>query len=58
MVDINDAIKVLTRGPIKLFASTQPPASLLAALVNIARGRLAQATVDLDRARGLIVGVP
>jgi cytochrome c peroxidase len=58
VVDINDAIEVLTRGPIKLFASSQPTESLLAARVNIGRGRLAQATVDLDRARGLMVGAP
>jgi cytochrome c peroxidase len=58
VVDINDAIRVLTGGPVKLFASTQPTASLLAALDNIARGRLAQATVDLNRARSLMVGAP
>ena len=58
MVDINDAIRVLTRGPVTLFASTRPTASLLAALDNIARGRLAQATVDLNRARSLMVGAP
>ena len=45
-------------GNTELFASTRPATSLLAANANIARGRLAQATVDLDRARGLIVGVP
>jgi hypothetical protein len=58
VVDITDAIKVLTRGPVNLFASTQPTAALLAATLNIARGQLAQATVDLDRARSLMVGVP
>ena len=56
--DINDAIKVLSRGPIRLYASTQPTLSLVAAIANIARGRLPQAQVDLERAHSLMAVAP
>ena len=51
--DINDAIKVLTQGPIRLFAATVR--LLVAANVDIARGRLTSAQMDLAQARSLMV---
>jgi cytochrome c peroxidase len=56
--DIRDAIDVLTKGPRRLFAATGPERSLRTAHTNIIRGRLAEARVDLDRARSLILGAP
>lgn len=56
VIDIRDAIRVLTTGPLQLFTGPRPTVPLLAAVTNMARGRIPQATVDLDRARSLIVG--
>jgi len=56
--DIDDAIDVLTKGPRRLFTATNPVRSLRTARTNIIRGRLAEARVDLDRARSLILGAP
>jgi hypothetical protein len=58
VVDINDAIKVLTDGPLQLFVGTRPALALVAARRNVARSRLGEAQVDLDRARSLIVATP
>lgn len=58
VVEIDDAVRVLNRGPIKLFRDTQVVASLRAARGNVKKGNLAVAIVDLDRARGLMVGAP
>jgi hypothetical protein len=58
VVDINDAIKVLTDGPLQLFVGTRPALALVAARRNVARGRFGEAQVDLDRARSLIVATP
>jgi cytochrome c peroxidase len=58
VVEINDAVRVLNGGPIKLFRDTQVVASLTAARSNVKKGNLAVAIVDLDRARGLMVGAP
>jgi hypothetical protein len=52
--DINDAIMVLTRGPVRLFSGTRPELVLARANLNIARGRLTQAKADLASAAGLI----
>ena len=56
--DIDDAIDVLTKGPRRLFAATDPVRSLSAARTNIIRDRVAVARVDLRRARNLILNAP
>jgi cytochrome c peroxidase len=56
---VQDAIEVLTTGPLKLFTQTQAAASLKAAQLKLGTGMklalLAGAKVDLTRARGLMV---
>ena len=52
--EINDAVKVLTRGPAILFAGSRPTQSLLAAVANIRRGQLGQAQSDLNQASARI----
>jgi hypothetical protein len=56
---VQDAIEVLTIGPLKLFTQAQAVASLKAAQLKLAAdtklAQLAGAKVDLTQARGLMV---
>jgi hypothetical protein len=56
---VQDAIEVLTTGPLELFTQTQAVVSLKAAQLKLGAGtklaQLAGAKVDLTRARGLMV---
>jgi len=55
VVDINDAARVLSNGPLRLFVGASPVPWLRAAVLNIGRGRISEALVNLTTARGLIV---
>jgi hypothetical protein len=56
VVDINDAARVLSNGPLRPSAGAVP--WLRTAVVNIARSRIAQAQGNLVTARSLIVSSP
>jgi cytochrome c peroxidase len=58
VIDINDAARVLGSGPLRLFVGASPVPWLRAAVLNIGRGRISEAQVNLKTARSLIVSSP